>query len=229
MNWELFERFGPRLIDGLFVTIQLSVISVVLGLILAVPLAVVRARRGTLGSWSAFLFTYLFRGTPLLAQVFLVYYGSGQFRQTFENAGLWWLFRDPYWCVLATFTLNTSAYQAEILRGAIQAVPAGQIDAAKAGGMTPFQIFRRITIPQAARLALRPFGNEYVMMVKASAIASVVTVFDLMGVARLAFQRTFDFQAYIAAAVLYVLVVEIFRRCWVAMERNLNRYMPARH
>lgn len=229
MNWDLFERFGPRLLNGLVVTLELSIISVALGLVIAIPIASLRAKRRGIGNCVAFTYTYALRGTPLLAQIFLVYYGSGQFRPQLESLGLWWLFREPYWCALLTFTLNTAAYQTEIFRGAIQAIPSGQLEAAKAIGMPPLLTFIRITIPQAARFALRPLGNEFVMMVKASAIASVVTVFDLMGAARLAFQRTFDFQAYIAAAVLYIIVVEIFRRLWQILEKRLNRHMPTAH
>jgi polar amino acid transport system permease protein len=228
IHWDLFERFGWRMVEGFGVTLELTGISVALGFAIAVPLALVRVFAARPISLAGFGYTYVFRGTPILAQLFLVYYGSAQFRGALEAAGLWWLFREPYFCVLLTFTLNTAAYQTEIFAGAIRAVPAGQIEAGKAAAMPFALIARRIILPQAARYGLRPLGNEVILMLKASALASVVTVYDLLAVARLAFQRTYDFQAYIAAALVYVLTVELMRRLWNELDRRLNRHMPRR-
>ncbi len=225
INWNLFERFGPRMADGFLVTLELSFGAVLLGLLLATPLALGRVFGSRPLSAALFGYTYIFRGTPLLAQLFLIYYGSAQFQATLSAAGLWWLLRDPFFCSLLTFTLNTAAYQAEIFAGAIRAVPRGQIEAARAAAMPPALTARRIILPQAARLALRPFGNELILMVKASALASVVTVYDLLATAKLAFQRTYDFQAYIAAALIYIVTVEIIRRLWNVLDRRLNRHL----
>lgn len=226
IHWDLFERFGWRMVDGFGITLQLTFISVALGFALAVPLALVRAFGSAPASGAAFSYTYVFRGTPILAQLFLVYYGSAQFRNELEAVGLWWLFRDAYFCALLTFTLNTAAYQTEIFAGAMRAVPRGQIEAGQAAGMGFSLIARRIIIPQAARYGLRPLGNEIILMLKASALASIVTVYDLLAVARLTFQRTYDFQAYIAAALVYVATVEVLRRVLNAVDRRLNRHMP---
>jgi polar amino acid transport system permease protein len=226
IHWGLLERFGSRMVDGFGVTLELTAVSVVLGFAMAVPLALMRVFAPAPIRAAAFVYTYLFRGTPLLAQLFLVYYGSGQFRSSLDAAGLWWLFRDPYFCTLLTFTLNTAAYQTEIFAGAIRAVPRGQIEAGRAAAMPFALIARRIILPQAARYGLRPLGNEVILMLKASALASIVTVYDLLAVARLAFQRTYDFQAYIAAAIVYVLTVEVLRRLWNLADRRLNRHMP---
>jgi polar amino acid transport system permease protein len=225
IDWALFEKFGPRMADGFLVTLELSFGSVLLGLLLAMPVALGRVFGSRPLSAALFGYTYVFRGTPILAQLFLIYYGSAQFQPALSAAGLWWLFRDPFFCSLLTFTLNTAAYQAEIFAGAIKSVPRGQIEAARAAAMTPALMARRIILPQAARLALRPFGNELILMVKASALASVVTVYDLLATAKLAFQRTYDFQAYIAAALIYILTVEIIRRVWNAIDRRLNRHL----
>jgi polar amino acid transport system permease protein len=223
IHWDLFERFGPRMADGFVVTLELALGSVILGLLIAAPAALGRVFAPRPVSLSLFAYTYLFRGTPILAQLFLIYYGSAQFQASLSAAGLWWLFRDPFFCSLLTFTLNTAAYQTEIFAGAIRSVPHGQIEAARAAAMPPKLAARRIILPQAARFALRPFGNELILMVKASALASVVTVYDLLATAKLAFQRTYDFQAYIAAALVYILTVEIIRRVWNALDRKLNR------
>jgi polar amino acid transport system permease protein len=223
IHWQLFERFGPRMLDGFAITLELALGSVALALLISLPAGLARVFGSKPVSATVFAYTYLFRGTPLLAQLFLVYYGSAQFQASLSTAGLWWLFRDPFFCSLFTFTLNTAAYQTEIFAGAIRAVPYGQIEAARAAAMTPALTARRIILPQAAQLALRPFGNELILMVKASSLASVVTVYDLLATAKMAFQRTYDFQAYIAAALIYVLTVETIGRLWNSLDKRLNK------
>jgi len=157
--------------------------------------------------------------------VFLIYYGAGQFRPFLEDIGLWWFFREAIYCAIFTFTLNTSAYQAEIYRGAIQSVPKGQREGAQALGISKAVTFYKVIMPQALIIALRPLGNEIVLMLKGSAIASVITVFDLMGETRLAFSRSFDFQVYIWAALMYLAMVEILRRAWDLLEARLTRHL----
>lgn len=224
IHWQLFERFGPRMADGFAVTLELALGSVLLALLISVPASLARAFAPKPVSAGIIAYTYVFRGTPLLAQLYLIYYGSAQFQASLSAAGVWWLFRDPFFCSLLTFTLNTAAYQTEIFAGAIRAVPSGQIEAARAAAMPPLLAARRIILPQAASIALRPFGNELILMVKASALASVVTVYDLLATAKMAFQRTYDFQAYLAAALVYILTVEIVRRIWNVLDKTLNRH-----
>ncbi|MBZ0215087.1 MAG: ABC transporter permease [Fimbriimonadaceae bacterium] len=225
MNIELFIKYAPRMLEGLAVTIELVVISVILGALLALPVAMARAGDNLALRGLSFIYVYFFRGTPLLAQTFLVYYGAGQFRETLQAAHLWWFFRDAFNCVVLTFTLNTAAYQAEILRGAIKAVHNGQWEAAAALGIGKRVAFLKIILPQAMTTALRPFGNEIILMIKGSAIASVVTIFDLMGTTRLAFARSFDFQVYLWAAILYLVIVEVMRRVWDKLEIRLTRHL----
>jgi polar amino acid transport system permease protein len=228
LNAELLERYGPRILEGLGVTIQLVVISVFLGFLLAVPLALARIEGGAVLRNMSLGFALFFRGTPLLAQTFLVYYGAGQFRETLEIVGLWWFFREAFLCALFTFTLNTAAYQSEILRGAIGAVTRGQQEAASALGFRKPAVYRFVIAPQALLLALRPLGNEVVLMIKGSSIASVITVFELLGTTRLAFTRSFDFEVYLWAALLYLLLVEIVRNVWGLAERRLTRHIVVR-
>ncbi len=224
-NPDLMDRYGLRMLQGLGVTLQLTGISMVLGFVLAVPVAILRVEGGAVARGLMLAYTTFFRGTPLLAQTFLVYYGAGQFRAELEAVGLWWLFREAYWCALITFTLNTAAYQAEILRGGIQSVPRGQREAAQALGLHKAGIYRHVIMPQALRLGLRPLGNELVLMLKASSIASVITVYELMGTTRLAFSRSYDFEVYLWAAALYLIMVELIRHLWAAMERRLSRHL----
>jgi polar amino acid transport system permease protein len=225
MNVDLLIRYGPRLLEGLLTTVELVVFSVAIGFAIAVPVALARLSRNWLLRGISFGYVYFFRGTPLLAQVFLVYYGSGQFRSFFTAIGLWWFFREAFYCVLLTFILNTAAYQAEIMRGAIRALPRGQSEAAAALGLRPRVTFIKVIVPQALIVAIRPLGNEIVLMIKGSAVAAVVTVFDLMGATRLAFARSFDISVYLWAAILYLVLVETLRRIWNRLEYLLTRHL----
>jgi len=225
IDLDLLARYGPRMLDGLVVTIELVAISVSLGALLALPVSLARISAGPILRAVSFGYVYFFRGTPLLAQVFLVYYGSGQFRLALQSVDLWWFFRDAFLCCLLTFTLNTGAYQAEILRGAIRAVPRGQSEAAMSLGLRPRVILLKIVLPQALIIGLRPLGNEVILMIKGSAVAAIVTVFDLMGATRLAFARSFDISVYFYAAVLYLVLVEALRRAWNLFERRLTRHL----
>jgi polar amino acid transport system permease protein len=228
LNFEVLQRYGCRMADGLVVTLQLVVISTLLGFILSIGLALLRLRGPKPLQWAIAGYTTFFRGTPLLCQLFLIYYGLGTFRLFWQDVGLWWFFRDPLYCCLLAFTINTAAYQAEILRGSLQALPKGQIEAARALGMRPFAIFLKVEMPQALIIGLRPLGNELITMIKASAIASLVTLFDLMGATRHAFARSFDLSIYLVAALIYLALVEIIRRIWNGLEARLTRHMVLR-
>jgi polar amino acid transport system permease protein len=220
-----FDKYGIKMLWGLVLTLKLVGTSIVLGAILSVPLAFARMSQSSIISTAASGYIYLFRGTPLIMQVFLIYYGLGSFKHAFDMVGLWWFFRDAYYCGLLAFVLNTAAYQAEILRGAIQSVPRGQTEASNALGIHPVPAFFKIILPQALMVALRPYGNEIILMIKGSAIVSIVTVFDLMGETKYAFSRTFDFQMYVWAAVLYLAIVELLRNVWNLLERRLTRHL----
>jgi polar amino acid transport system permease protein len=224
-NPDLFARYAPTYVSGLGVTLLLVVVSTVLGAILSVPVAFARMSKNRILSSIAYGYVYFFRGTPLLAQTFLIYYGLGTFRPQLEMLGLWAFFREAWYCAVLAFTLNTAAYQAEILRGAIQSVGAGQWEGAASLGLTRMQTLRKIILPQALIVALRPYGNELILMIKGSAIVAIITVYDLMGVTRLAYSRSFDFQTYIWAAILYLLMVEALRNGIEWVERRITRHL----
>lgn len=224
---ELLTRYAPALLNGLGVTAALVAISAPIGFMLAWPIALARLEGPRPARAAACAFTGFFRGTPVLCQLFLIYYGSGQFRHALTDAGFWWIFRDAFWCAVVAFTLNTAAYQAEILRGALKSIPAGQIEAAHTLGLSRLQTYRLVLGPQALSLALRPLGNELVLLIKASSIASVITVVDLMSAAKRAFSASLDFEVYLWAAAIYLVLVEIVRRVWNALERRLRRSGPA--
>ncbi|APG84734.1 ABC transporter permease [Sinorhizobium americanum] len=222
---EKFSRYGPSFLSGLGVTLMLVTSSILMGAILSLPVVLGRMSKHKFWSWLAYAYVYFFRGTPLITQLFLVYYGLGSFRPQLDAIGLWWFFRDAWNCALFTFTLNTAAYQAEILRGAIESVPRGQHEGAAALGLPERVAFFKVILPQAMIVALRPYGNEIILMVKGSAIVAIVTVFDLMGETRRAFSRTFDYQMYVWAAVLYLLIVEVLRNVWGWLEARLTRHL----
>jgi len=224
-NPELFEKYAPAYLRGVGVTLTLVAISIVLGAILSVPLAYARMSRNPILSGFAYGYVYFFRGTPLLAQTFLIYYGLGSFRPTLEAMGLWVFFRDAWYCAVLAFALNTAAYQAEILRGAIESVPRGQWEGAKSLGLGRIQTLWKVILPQAMVVALRPYGNEIILMIKGSAIVAIITVYDLMGETRRAYSRSFDFQTYIWAALLYLSMVESLRHGVDWIERRITRHL----
>ncbi len=222
---EKIAKYGPRILNGIWVTLQLVVMSVLLGALISIPVAAGRLSNNPIIGGIAFGYSYFFRGTPLLAQTFLVYYGAGQFTAALKAVGLWVFFKDAYFCAVLTFSLNTAAYQAEILAGAIRSVPSGQWQAADSLGLRPFTTMFKVILPQALITSLRPYGNEVILMIKASAIASIITVLDLMGQTRYAFSKTYDLQIYIWAAVIYLVTVEVLRRLWEMMERQITRHL----
>ena len=219
------SQYLPKYFNGALVTLQLTVYSFLIGAALSVPLALACSSRFFALRSVGNAYVYFFRGTPLLAQVFLIYYGLGSFRSALDTVGLWWFFRDAWNCVLLTFALNTAAYQAEILRGAVQSMPKGQWEGALSLGLSRGVTFFKVILPQALIVALRPYGNEIILLLKGSAISSIVTIYDIMGEANRAFSRSFDFQAYIWAALAYLIAVEIIRRAWDLMERRLTRHL----
>ena len=194
----------PRLANGVAVTLLLTVISVAIGLAFALPVALLRLSANPFLRWPAYGYMFYFRGTPLLVQMFMIYYGSGQFVPELKALGLWGLFREPYFCALLTLTLNTTAYTAEILRGAIQAVPFGEVEAARACGMSRSLVYRRIILPKAFRYALPAYTNEVVFLFQATSLVSIITVMDLTGVARILISESFrTFEIWIFVGAIY--------------------------
>jgi polar amino acid transport system permease protein len=224
---ERLNAYGGRIFTGFVTTIELVVASVLIGAVISLPVAAGRLSQNRVIGTIAYAYSYFFRGTPLIAQLFLVYYGAGEFAGTLKSLGLWWFFRDAFNCAVFSFALNTAAYQSEILSGAIRNVAHGQREAAAALGLHPFVILRRIVLPQALIVALRPYGNEVILMIKASAVASIVTVLDLMGETRFIFSKTYDLSFYLLAAVFYLVLVEALGRVVNAIERRITRHVRA--
>jgi len=222
--FEQLITYSDRFAAGTWTTIELLVLASIMGLLLAVPLALARVSPNPLLSMPAYGYIYAFRGTPLLVQLFLIYFGLGQFEAVREGP-LWPVLSSAWWCGLIGLTLNTTAYVAEILRGGILAVPHGEIEAAQAMGMSKALAYRRIILPKAFRIAWPAYGNEVILLLKGSALVSTITVFDLMGVTRTVFSRTYSMDLFFYAAVLYFLMTFVLTRLFRAIERQINRHL----
>ncbi|SBS32350.1 Octopine transport system permease protein OccM [Marinomonas aquimarina] len=225
LDFSVVIEYLPRLLTGTWMTIKLVLLSIVLGAIVALPIALARISKNWLVSGVPFAFIFFFRGTPLLVQIFLVYYGASQFEAVRESF-LWPVLKEPFWCAIIAFTLNTSAYTAEIFRGAIQAIPEGEVEACKVIGMSKAQMYRRILLPRAFGIVLPAYGNEIILMLKASALASTITLLDLTGMARTIIARTYTpIEIFLAAGGIYlvisIFVIYVFR----LIEKRQNRYL----
>ncbi|HYC05332.1 MAG TPA: ABC transporter permease, partial [Azospirillaceae bacterium] len=214
-----------RIASGVPLTLQLAALSIAAGIAFAMLLALMRVSALKPLDLAARGYVFVFRGTPLLVQIFLIYYGMGQF-ETIRESMLWPVLREPYWCAIIALTLNSAAYTGEIIRGGIQAVPFGQVEAAKACGMSTAQTYRRIVLPQAFRLALPAYGNEIILMVQASALASTITIMELTGAARAIASRTFQpVEVFVIAGAIYLALNFLISRGVRVAELRLN---PAR-
>lgn len=222
MNWDVIVQYLPRLLDGAVLTLQLVAVSVLLGLILALPMGVARASQNLSVRALPYAYIFFFRGTPLLVQLFLVYYGLAQF-DVVRKSALWPYLRDPYWCAIITMTLHTAAYIAEIIRGAIQAVPPGEVEAARALGMSRTQTLLHVVLPRAIRIGLPAYSNEVILMLKASALASTITLVELTGAARTIIARTYlPVEFFFAAGVFYLVIAFVLVQGFKLLERWLR-------
>jgi octopine/nopaline transport system permease protein len=216
----------PKLLSGLPLTIKLAVTSVLLGFMLALLLALAQQRKSPVVNFPIRGFVAFFRGTPLLVQIFLVYYGLGQFRPALQAVGLWGFFREPYWCAILALTLNTAAYGSEILRGAIQSVPRGVVEAAQASGMSTFLTWRLVVLPLAFRLAIPSYGNEIILMVKGTSLASIVTLMEVTGIAYgLIFQTYRAIEVFVCAGAIYLTLNFVIIRALAALEYWLSPHL----
>jgi len=224
MNWSVIFESLPQLLEGSLLTLELVFVSLLIGGVLSIPLAIMRTSNNPLIRGFPLAYTFFFRGTPLLVQLFLFYYGLAQFDAVRESF-LWPILREAYWCALIVFTLNTCAYTTEILRGAIQAVPSGEIEAAQAIGMSKYNLYRRIILPLAYRIGLPAYSNEIILMLKGSALASTITLLDLTGMARTIIARTYmPIEVFFAAGCIYLLLTFLFIQCYRLFERRMLRH-----
>ena len=222
MNWELIYKYLPKMFEGALLTVELLAVAVIAGLILALPMGIARASKHWYVRALPYGYIFFFRGTPMLVQLFLIYYGLAQFDAVRQSV-FWPYLRDPYWCAVLTVTLHTAAYIAEILRGAIQAVPPGEVEAARALGMSRAKTMFYIVLPRAARIGLPAYSNEVILMLKASALASTVTLLELTGMARTIIARTYlPVEIFFAAGLFYLVIAFVLVRAFRLLERWLR-------
>jgi arginine/ornithine transport system permease protein len=214
--WDSLPMYG----QGALVTLQLLVLALGAGLAAALPLALLRSLPSPWLWRPVWGFTYVVRGTPLLVQLFLLYYGLAQF-EAVRASVLWPWLRSAWFCAVLAMAINTCAYTTEILHGAIKAVPAGEVEAARALGMSRWLVLRRIVLPSACRRSLPAYSNEVVLMLHGTALASVVTLHDLTGVAReVNAIHYLPFEAFITAALFYLLITLALVGLFHAAERR---------
>ena len=216
MDYEVIFNNIPLYFEGLWVTIQLVFLALVLGFVMALPIALLGTSRYKWIRLFPKAYIYFFRGTPLLVQMFMIYHGMGQFEFVRESV-IWILFKEAYWCALIAFALNTAGYTAEILRGTIEQTPYGEIEAARACGMSKSTLYKRIILPGTFRRALPAYGNEVIFMLHGSALAGVVTIVDLFGAAKIVNSRHFvPFESFITAGFFYLcltfIIVYLFKK-----------------
>lgn len=228
MDTEAIVSNLPLYLEGLWVTVQLVVMALAAGLVLSIPIAIAAASRNPLVAALPKIYIYFFRGTPLLVQMFIIYYGFAQF-QAVQESFLWPVLKEAYWCALIAFTLNTAGYTSEMLRGAIRQTAFGEIEAAKACGMSAALTYRRIILPSAFRRALPAYGNEVIFMLHGSAVAGVITIVDLFGAARIVNSRHFvPFESFITAGLFYLCLTFMIIWAFKQLEKRWFAYLRPR-
>ena len=206
MRLELMYESFFKIVEGVPLTLQVVSISTILGIFLAVAVALMRISGNRLMSLPAYYFVYLIRGTPLLLQLYFVYYGLSQFEAIRESI-LWPILKEPYWCGIITLTISTGAYSSEIIRGGILSVSKNYIEASGALGLSQIKTFMLITLPITVRQALPAYGNELILMVKASSLISIVTLMEITGIARTIISKTYaPVEIFLVAGSIYLVI-----------------------
>lgn len=217
----MFDSF-VQLCRGIPLTLQLMALSVVSGAVLATLLATMRLSGNLILDLIARGYIFVLRGTPLLVQLYIIYYGLSQFPEL-RSSFLWPFLREPYWCAVLALALNTAAYSAEIIRGGVLSVATGQIEAARAYGMSGFTLVRRILVPQALRQMLPAYSNEVILMVKSTALASTITMMEVTGLAAKLISATYrPVEVFICAGALYLLLNFVVTRIFKLVEYRLS-------
>ena len=206
MRLDLMYESFFKIVEGIPLTLQVVSISTILGIFLAVAVALMRISGNKLMSLPAYYFVYLIRGTPLLLQLYFVYYGLSQFEAIRESI-LWPILKEPYWCGIITLTISTGAYSSEIIRGGILSVSKNYIEASGALGLSQIKTFMLITLPITVRQALPAYGNELILMVKASSLISIVTLMEITGIARTIISKTYaPVEIFLVAGSIYLVI-----------------------
>ena len=215
----------PKMLVGIGLTFQLMFLSAVIGLALAIMLLLMRLSGKWYFGWPAQVFIYIFRGTPILVQIFIIYYGLPQF-EFIRDSIFWPVLREPFGCAVVALSLNTGAYVSEILRGGVLGVDRGVLEAATALGLNARQKFIYITAPIATRLAIPAYSNDFISLMKATSLASTITLMDMTGIARTIVAQTFaPYEIFISLAIIYMILTFFIQRGFGRFERYMSRYV----
>ena len=222
MDLELMLNSLPKLLSAALITLKLLSISLIIGLIIGLLFAILRLNKNIFINRFAYGYSYVFRGTPLLVQIFIIYFGLGQI-EYLRSTFLWIILKEPYWCAIIAFALNTGAYTSEILRSAFQTIKPGIIEAGKSLGISSNIIFYKIQIPIAIRQSLPAYGNEIILMMKGTSLASTVTIMDLTGVAKYIISTTFKpVEVFIVAGSIYLFMTFIIHNLIKFLEKKYS-------
>ena len=222
MDFDLMINSFPKLLNATIVTLKLLSVSLLIGLFIGLFFAVLRLNRNIYINKFAYGYSYIFRGTPLLVQIFIIYFGLGQI-ESVRLSFLWVVLKEPYWCAIIAFALNTGAYTSEILRSAFQTIKPGIIEAGKSLGISKKEIFYKIQIPIAIRQSLPAYGNEIILMLKGTSLASTVTLMDLTGVAKYIISTTFKpIEVFIVAGGIYLFITFIIHNIIKFLEKKYS-------
>ena len=222
MDLELMTNSFPKLLSAAAITLKLLSVSLIIGLFIGLFFAILRINKNKLISKLAYGYSYVFRGTPLLVQIFIIYFGLGQI-EYLRSTILWVILKEPYWCAIIAFALNTGAYTSEILRSAFQTIKPGIIEAGKSLGISNKVIFYKIQIPIAIRQSLPAYGNEIILMMKGTSLASTVTIMDLTGVAKYIISTTFKpIEVFIVAGGIYLFMTFIIHNVIKFLEKKYS-------
>ncbi len=222
MDLELMINSLPKLLNAAVITLKLLSVSLIIGLFIGLFFAILRLNKNIFISRFAYGYSYVFRGTPLLVQIFIIYFGLGQI-EYLRSTVLWVILKEPYWCAIIAFALNTGAYTSEILRSAFQTIKPGIIEAGKSLGISNKVIFYKIQIPIAIRQSLPAYGNEIILMMKGTSLASTVTIMDLTGVAKYIISTTFKpIEVFIVAGGIYLFMTFIIHNVIKFLEKKYS-------
>jgi len=222
MDLDLMISSFPKLLNATLVTLKLLSLSLIFGLILGLFFAILRLNKSIFLNKFSYFYSYIFRGTPLLVQIFIIYFGLGQL-EFLRSSFLWIILKEPYWCAIIAFSLNTGAYTSEILRSAFQTIKPGIIEAGKSLGISNKVIFYKIQIPIAIRQSLPAYGNEIILMMKGTSLASTVTLMDLTGVAKYIISTTFKpIEVFIVAGGIYLFMTFIIHNVIKYLEKKYS-------
>ena len=222
MDIELMVSSFPKLLGATAITLKLLSVSLVIGLFIGLIFAILRLNKNIFIRRFAYGYSYIFRGTPLLVQIFIIYFGLGQI-EYLRSTVLWVILKEPYWCAIIAFALNTGAYTSEILRSAFQTIKPGLIEAGKSLGISNKIIFYKIQIPIAIRQSLPAYGNEIILMMKGTSLASTVTLMDLTGVAKYIISTTFKpVEVFIVAGGIYLFMTFIIHNVIKYLEKKYS-------